>query len=330
MAATPLPTALDIIAARRRIGSHLAPTPLHPSRWLSAAAGMPVLLKLESVNLTHSFKVRGAFNALLRVVERTQAGHALPTVVTASAGNHGRAVACAAERLGLTAVVFTPATAPRTKRDAIRAHGATLHDDAPDYDAAERDARRFAAEGGGAYVSPYNDGDVIAGAGTIGLEIVEACPDVGTVVMPLGGGGLASGVGLALRAAAPAARVAGVEASASTPFTASLARGTITRIEPGRTLADGLAGNLEADTITFPLVQRVIDEVAVVSERELTDAMQGLAAEDHLMVEGSAAVAAAAVATGRVTPTAGPVVIVVTGANIDLETFAGAVLAPRA
>ena len=164
-------------------------------------------------------------------------------------------MAFAAEALGIALVVFTPKTAPRAKTDAIRRHGATLHL-APDYDAAEQQARGFAVEHGAAFISPYNHPDVIAGAGTIGLEIVEQCPDVGTVVLPLGGGGLASGTGLALRAAAPRARLVGVEAEASTPFTTSLARGAITTIDAGPTLADGLAGNLEPGSMTFPLVQQ--------------------------------------------------------------------------
>ncbi|MDH4065614.1 MAG: pyridoxal-phosphate dependent enzyme [Acidobacteriota bacterium] len=316
-----VPTAIDVHGARRRLEPHVPPTPLVESTWLTGCRRQ-VLLKLESVNLTHSFKIRGAFNALLRLLEAFPTG-AAPVVVTASAGNHGRAVAYAAERLGLAAVVFTPRTAPKTKRDAIRRHGATLHDQAPDYDTAERDAHAFASACGGTFISPYNHPDVIAGAGTVGLEIVEACPQVGTVVVPLGGGGLASGVGLAVRAAAPRVRVVGVEADASTPFTTGLAHGAITRIEPRPTLADGLAGNLEEGAMTFRIVQRVLDEIVAVSEQQIVEAMRGLAAEDHLIVEGSAAVAAAAVAADREQPWPGPVVALMTGANIDFATLLG-------
>lgn len=243
-----------------------------------------------------------------------------PLVVTASAGNHGRAMAYAAERLGLALVVFAPTTAPQTKTAAIRRHGATLHL-APDYDTAEQQARGFADQEGAVYISPYNHPSVIAGAGTIGLEIVEHCPDVGTVVVPLGGGGLASGIGLALRAAAPRARLVGVEADASTPFTTGLARGAITTIDAGPTLADGLAGNLEPDAMTFPLVQQVVDEVVTVSERALIGAMRRMAGDEHLIVEGSSAVAVAAVEGRRIGDRAGPVVVIISGANIDLDTF---------
>jgi threonine dehydratase len=313
-----LPTTADLLAAQARLRPYLAPTPLRASAWLGERTGGPAFLKLESLNLTHSFKIRGAFNALLRLVADHPDPVTRPVVVTASAGNHGRALACAAAPLGVRVVIFTPSTAPRTKRDAIRRHGAELHDDTPTYDEAERAAHAYASAHGGLYISPYNHPDVIAGAGTVGLEIVEACPDVGTVFVPLGGGGLASGVGLALRAAAPRARVVGVEAAASTPFTIALARGRITAIEPGPTLADGLAGNLEPDAMTFPLVQRVVDEVVVVSEDALRAAVRGMAAAEHLIVEASAAVAVAAMA-GAHTRSEGPEVALVTGANIDLE-----------
>jgi threonine dehydratase len=316
-----LPTIADVFAAQARLRPFVQPTALRTSAWLSASAGVPVHLKLESLNLTHSFKIRGAFNALLQFVARYPNPASRPVVVTASAGNHGRAMACAAEALGLRVVIFTPATAPRTKRDAIRRHGADLREDAPTYDEAEQSAREYAVRHGSEYVSPYNHRDVIAGAGTVGLEVVDACPDVGTVVVPLGGGGLASGVGLAIRAAAPGARVVGVEAQASTPFTAGLARGAITTIAPGPTLADGLAGNLEPGSMTFPLVQRLVDQVVVVSEDELRAAMRGMAAEEHLIVEGSAAVAVAAAAARRGVQDR-PAVVLVTGANVDVGTLA--------
>lgn len=318
------PSVLDIFAARKRLRPWLQPTILRESAWLSSVSGGRALLKLESLNTTNSFKIRGAFNALLRLVEAHPEPATRPAVVTASAGNHGRAMAYAAEQLGVRAVVFTPSTAPLAKRAAIRRHGADLRDEAPDYDTAERLAQAFAREHGGMFISPYNHPDVIAGAGTIGLEIVEACPDLGAVVVPLGGGGLGSGVGLAIRAAAPRARVVGVEAEASTPFSTSLAHGAITAIEPEPTLADGLAGNLEAGAITFPLVQQVVDEVLMVSEDELRAAMRALAAEEHLIAEGSAAVSVAALASGRITGSA-PAVAIVTGANIDLGTFLAAV-----
>lgn len=317
-----LPGVLDIYEARRRLASIVPPTPMLPSPWLSSLADNTVHLKLESLNLTHSFKIRGAMNALLRLVETEPSP---PMVVTASAGNHGRALALAAERLGLACVVFTPEDAPEAKQSAIRRHGAVLHNDCESYDVAERRAREFAAAEGGRYVSPYNHPDVIAGAGTIGLEIAEALPRVDIVVVPLGGGGLASGVGLAVRAAASRATIVGVEVEASSPFTLSLEAGRITEITPRASLADGLVGNLEPDTITFPLVRQVVDYVVTVGEDDLVRAMRGLAAEEHLIVEGAGAAATAAIVAGKASAPGQQVVSLVTGGNIDLPRWMFAV-----
>ena len=293
-----LPTVLDIYDARRRLAAHLGPTPLRQSPWLSSIADGSVFLKLESLNLTHSFKIRGALNAALKLMESADAGevegsHAL-TVVTASAGNHGRALALAAEKLGLSCVVFTPANAPETKKNAITRHGAVLHGDCEDYDVAETKAREFAVSEGATYISPYNNPDVIAGAGTVGLDLVEAMPSFDVVVIPLGGGGLASGVGLAVKAAAPRVTIVGVEVEASAPF-------------------------------TFELVKQVVDYVVTVSEDELVRAMRGLAAEEHLIVEGAGAAATAAVIAGKASAPGQRVISLVTGGNVDLPKWLFAV-----
>jgi threonine dehydratase len=321
---TPVPAVVDVVAARRRLERHLATTPLRRSAWLSARAGADIYLKLEIVQPGGSFKIRGALNALLAAQHRAEAAHRhAPTrVVTASAGNHGRSLAMAARQVGARAVVFTPATAPATKKAAIRDLGAELRDHCADYDAAEREALAFGQAEGIPFVSAYNDADVIAGAGTMGLEIVERLPGVEVVILPLGGGGLASGVGLALKAAAPRARVIGVEVDASTPFTTGLARGHIVEITPHPTLADGLAGNLQPDAITFPLVQRVVDEVVVITEAELRAAIAGICAEEHLVAEGAGAAAVGAVLAGRVQVADRQAAVVVTGANIDAAVLA--------
>ena len=314
-----LPTALDVYEARSRLAAHLTPTPLLPSAWLSSIADGAVHLKLESVNLTNAFKIRGALNAALKLAERAEDGR--PTLVTASAGNHGRGLALAAEMLGLACVVFTPENAPEAKQNAIRRHGAILHNDCEDYDTAEKRAREFAATEGATYVSPYNNPDVIAGAGTIGLEIVERLPDLDCLVVPLGGGGLASGVGLAVKAAAPKCTVVGVEVEASSPFTLSLEAGRITEITPRPSLADGLIGNLEPGSMTFPLVRQVVDYVVTISEDELARAMKGLATEEHLIVEGAGAAATAGVMAGKASAPGQRVVALVTGGNVDLPKW---------
>ena len=326
MSTTPaLPIFHDILAARHRLGTDVRRTPLAASPWLSPVKG-GVWLKLESLQVTHSFKARGALNAVRALLqadaEGVQPEGSRPTpIVTASAGNHGRALAWAAEREGLPCIVFTPSSAPATKLAAIRRHGADLRSEAENYDHAERDARTFAAREGATYISPYNHRDVIAGAGTVGLEIVEDLPDVDVVVVPLGGGGLGAGIGLAIEAAAPHATVIGVEVEASAPFTLSLERGRITEIAWRESLADGLVGNLEPGSITFPIIQRTIDRVVTVTEDEVARAMRGLAAEEHLIAEGAGAAATAAVLAGKIPVEGHQMVVLVTGGNVDLDRW---------
>ena len=315
----PLPTVTDVYEARRRLGARIPQTPLLPSSWLSSITDGDVFLKIESLNLTNSFKIRGALNAALRLSEGIDAE--ATTIVAASAGNHGRSLALAAEELGLTCVIFTPKTAPEAKQIAIRRHGAILHSECADYDEAEKRARDFAEAEGATYISPYNHPDVIAGAGTIGLEIVEAMPSFNVIVVPLGGGGLASGVGLAVEAAAPKATIIGVEVEASSPFTISLEAGRITEITPRPSLADGLVGNLEPGSMTFDIVKQVVDDVVTVSEDELTRAMKGLANEERLIVEGAGAAAVAAVMAGKASSPGQKTVALVTGGNVDLPKW---------
>ena len=314
-----VPNVLEVYRARHRLGPRLPKTPLLPSSWLSSIADGQVYLKVEAANLTSSFKIRGALNAALKLSEGIDSD--THTVVTASAGNHGRALAMAAEQLGLPCVVFTPKSAPEAKTRAIRRHGAILHSDCEDYDAAEQQARDFAAAEGAVYLSPYNHPDVIAGNGTVALELIEALPQFDVVVVPIGGGGLASGMGLAIKAAAPRTTVVGVEAEASTPFTLSLEAGRIMTVTPRPSLADGLVGNLEPGSMTFPLVQQVVDYVVTVSEQEIGRAMKGLATEERLIVEGAGAAAAAAIMAGKASAPGQRVVAIVSGGNVDLPKW---------
>jgi threonine dehydratase len=303
-----IPTVLDILSARYRIRGHVDRTPLRRSAWLTSATGMPVALKLESIQRTGSFKIRGAFNALARLAAGTH-------VITASAGNHGRAVAHAARALGMRVTVFAPADAPASKLEAIGGDGAELRLERT-YDDAEAAARAWAAESGLPYLSPYNHADVIAGAGTIAFELFEDEPAPATIVVPVGGGGLISGIALAARALSPATRIVGVEAAASTAMAESVRAGTITEIDPQPTLADGLTGNLEPGSVTFEIVRRYVDDLVSVSEDELRRAITGLIAEEHLIVEAAGAAAVAALLAGRI-PSAVSAIAVLTGANID-------------
>ena len=316
---------IEILTARRRIRDSVRRTPLVRSDWLSEGAGVDVYLKLESLQVTGSFKARGAFNAARALAERS--GGTRPPLVTASAGNHGRALAQAAQALALPLIVFAPRTAPRAKLDAIKAHGADLRLEA-DYDEAERRAKALAARGEATFISPYSDVDVIAGAGTLAVEIFEEQPDVGTIVVPLGGGGLLSGVAVASRAISPGAAVIGVEVEASHPFHDSLQAGHLVEVQVGPTLADGLAGNADPDTITFDYIRRLVSALVMVSERELRAAMRGLAGREHLVAEGAGAVGVAAVESGRLTASGRSIAVIVSGGNIDPDKLQ-AVLANR-
>lgn len=303
----------DIRAAAARIEGFVFHTPLRRSEWLSRPDAN-VLLKLETVQPTCSYKVRGAFNAVERVSAEDEAGTRL---VTASAGNHGRALAYAAGLFDIPLVVFIAGDAPRAKVDAIAQSGAELRPCA-DYDAAERQAKAFARESGATFISPYSHPDVIAGAGTIGIELAAQQPDLDAVVVPIGGGGLASGIGIALKALRPGTRVIGVEVAASCPFTKSLAAGWRVAIDVKPSLADGLTGNLDPDTITLDIVRDVVDEIVVVEEDELRAALVGVVSREHLVIEGAAAAGPAALLSGRIR-TPGNVAVVLTGANIDRE-----------
>jgi len=309
----------DVFAARRRIAPYLRRTLLVESVRLSEAAGAPVRLKLESQQLSNSFKSRGAFNA---VVARLERGAPPARIVTASAGNHGRALAAACEQFHLPLVVFTPVDAPRTKLAAITRHGAQLRSEGRDYDDAEKRALAFARETGAEFISPYNDADVIAGAGTIALELFEDAPDLDVIVAPIGGGGLISGVAVAAKAIAPSCEIIGVEAEASCAFLTSVRAGRIVEISPGHTLADGLGGNPDPATITFAFIQQLVDRIVTVSENDLADAIVGLAESEHLIAEGAGAAAAAAILGRRVDVRGRQAAALLTGSNIDRARIA--------
>jgi len=307
------PTLADVLAARMRIAGRVRRTPLVRSDWLSSASGGEVHLKLESLQETSSFKARGALNAVLALVERSGPGGTLPAIVTASAGNHGRALAWAAQQAGLHVIVYTPKGAPATKLEAIARHGADLRAVADTYEDTERLAKRCAAETG----APYSHPDLLAALGTIALEIVEDLPEVDQVVVPVGGGGLVAGIASALDFVRPQAEIVGVEVEASHPFAASLAAGRIVEVEVGPTLADGLAGNMDPENLAFPIVQALVDRMVMVGEAELEEGLRGLVGVEHLIAEGAGVAAAAAVLAGRVQVRGRRTAVVISGANID-------------
>lgn len=287
-----------------------------------------VYLKIETLQPTFSYKIRGAYNAVLRLTEGVHDGRPL---VTASAGNHGRALAHAARDAGIPLTVYVPENAPRTKIDAIGALGATLRF-CRDYDEAEVRAKEHGASGDALFISPYSHPDVIAGAGTVGLEILEDLPDVDTIVVPIGGGGLISGIATAVSATGPPSRVAlpsrygaagltsivGVELEVSSALSQSLAAGRIVPIDVGPTIADGLGGNLDPDSITFDIIRRLVARIVLVSEARLKEAIRGIAREERLIVEGAGAAATSAVLDGQVAG-ARTIAVILSGANIDIE-----------
>jgi len=224
----------------------------------------------------------------------------------------------AAHALGLPLVVFIAADAPKAKVDAIRASGAELRP-CRDYDDAERQAKAFAAARGDLFISPYSHPDVIAGAGTVALELAEDVPALDAVIVPVGGGGLVSGIAIGMAALSPPTRVIGVEVAASTPFRAGLAAGRIVTIDVGPSIADGLTGNLDPDTMTFDLVRQFVHEMVVVEERDVRDALSGVVSSEHLICEGAAAAGVAAIASGRIDLRGKRAALILTGANIDRE-----------
>lgn len=308
------------IAEIREAAGLIAPfvrrTPLLFSAPLSELVGRPVLLKPEFWQETGSFKVRGAASFLLRRPRaRIAAG-----VVTASAGNHGQAVAWVARQLGVPATVVVPATAPAVKQRGILRLGARLERVGAGYDAAERRARELEAEAGLTRVPAAADEDVIAGQGTVGLEIAADLPEVAEVYVPVGGGGLAAGVAAALAALAPRARVVGVQSERTPGMARALAAGTVVEVEDLPTLCDGLAGSVEPLTLEY--ARRYLAELRLVSEEAVARALRFLLAEERWLVEGSAAVGVAALLDGAGRGATGPAVVVLTGRNIDLRRLA--------
>jgi threonine dehydratase len=310
------PVLADVLAAARRLRGVARETPLVHAPALSRAAGVPVHLKLETHQETGSFKVRGAYNAVAALAPARRGRG----VVAASAGNHGLGVAFAAARLGVAATVFLPAGAPEVKKRRISALGATLREVAGGYDEAEREAREAALESGAPFVHPFSDPAVVAGQGTVGVEIARALPEVATLVVPVGGGGLAGGVGIVARALGSGVRVVGVQTEATSAMHASLAAGALRSPPPGPTICEGLSGDVDARSLA--LARRVVDEVVLVEEEAVRRAIRTLYHDEGIVAEGSAAVAAAALLEGRVDPAAGPVVAVLTGSNLDARRLA--------
>ncbi|HSJ57526.1 MAG TPA: threonine/serine dehydratase [Anaerolineae bacterium] len=308
----------DVLAARQVVAAHAWRTPLVESPALAQRAGADVRLKLECWQRTGSFKVRGA---LARVAALIHEGDARE-LVTASAGNHGLGVAYAAQALGAPRVtIFVPETAPRAKLERLAAFDCELRREGHDYDTTHVLAEVYAHERGAFYLSAYDDPIVIAGQGTVGLEIVEELPEVDVVVVPIGGGGLIAGTAVAVRAANPAVRVVGVQPEASPAAYLSFRDGHVyERYDAGPTLCDGLAGGF--GRVPFEVARDLVDEVLVVPEADVREAVRWLVAHEQIVVEGSGAIAVAPLLNGQLDAAGRKVVAVLTGRNIDAAVLA--------
>jgi threonine dehydratase len=304
----------DIQAAMKVIDGSIRHTPMKHSAALGAMTGSDFHLKLENFQITGSFKVRGALNRIhaLSPEERRRG------VVCASAGNHAQGVAYAARRAGVKATIFMPAEASLAKVTATRGYGAEVHLDGRDYQEAFEKAKAFADKTGSVYVHAFEDPLIMAGQGTLGLEIVEDVPKVDTVLVPIGGGGLITGVATALKGLNPKIRVIGVQAEGASSIAPSLEKGQPIVLETVDTIADGIAVR-RASPLMLPLLRRVVDEVVTVGESEIAAAILFLLERTKAVAEGAGAVTLAAAMHGKVDLKGRTAVAVVSGGNIDMQ-----------
>lgn len=304
-----IPEARDFLAGR------VLRTPVEPSAGLSAGMGVPVHLKLEALQITGSFKIRGAWFAIHRLGARAAHG-----VCTCSAGNHGLGLAYAAREAGVPATVYVPASVDASKEAGLGALGArVVRSPFPGFDDTEAWALERAAASGMPYVSAYDDEVVLAGnGGSLGLEILEQVPDVRTIVAPVGGGGMAAGLSVPFAARVPGGRLVAAQLAASPALLRSLEAGhAVTRMPPAQTLAGGLEGGL--GSVGFPYLQRHVDQVVLADESAVWHAVRWMLAEHRILIEPSAAVAVAACLSGEVRAE-GPAVVILSGRNVSIDS----------
>ena len=301
--------------AREVVSQVARHTPLLSTRSLSERCGGRVVLKAENLQRTGSFKLRGAMHKLTRLGD-------VEGVVAGSAGNHGQSLAYAARVKGMRCEVFMPREAAVAKVAAVEAFGGAVHLGGDSVDDCVAAARERAANSGAAFVHPFDDPDIIMGQSTLGLELLEDVPDMATVVVPVGGGGLLTGVAGAIKTQRPGVRVIGVQVESCSPFVDALRGEATARVPPAATIADGIAIKRPGE-ITLALARRWVDEMVVVGEADIADAMVWLLERSKLVVEGGGAVGVAALLSGRIVPSAqGSTVIVLSGGNVDAGLLA--------
>jgi threonine dehydratase len=301
----------DIEAARALLTGVIRTTPLEGSRPLTKALGVPTFLKCENQQRAGSYKVRGAYTRISRLTDAERARG----VVAASAGNHAQGVALAAGLLGAKATVFMPEGAPLPKISATKGYGAAVEYAGETVDDALDAAVEFARRTGAILIHPFDHADVIAGQGTVGLEILEQCPDVGTIITAVGGGGLVSGVAVAVKATHPHVKIIGVQAAGAAAYPPSLVAGAPLRLEDCSTIADGIAVRRPGE-LTFAHVSKLVDEIVTVTDEDLSAALLMLLERHKMVVEPAGAAAVAALLTGKV-DIRPPVVAILSGGNID-------------
>ncbi len=307
----------EVLAAAERLRGRVRETPVDRSPELDRLTGATVHLKLENIQHTGSFKLRGAMNKVLSLPDEERRGG----VVAASTGNHGAGVAFACREAGIPCRVFVPEGSSASKLAAMRSYGASVEEAGNDGVVSERLARRFARDRGLAYVSPYNDAQVVVGQGTIGEELARQVEALDAIFISLGGGGLISGVAGYLKALRPGLEVVACSASNSAVMYESLRAGEILDLESLPTLSDGTAGGVEEGTITFPLCRELIDRHVVVPEAEIAAALRLMIERQHLLVEGAAALAVAALLAAGDRYRDASVAVVLCGGNISVKTL---------
>jgi threonine dehydratase len=307
----------NVVLAANRIAPHIRETPLDRSPFFSDLTGANVFLKLENLQFTGSFKLRGAFNKLLSLSPQQR----VAGCVAASSGNHGAAVAVAMSKLDTKGVIFVPEGTSTTKVDAIKRAGGDVRFFGTDGLDTEMHAREYAAENGMCYLSPYNDEDVVAGQGTCGVEIAKQLAQLDAIFVAVGGGGLISGVGSFLKSVNPTMSVIACQPAASAVMTESVKAGEILELPSQTTLSDGTAGGIEADAITFDLCRTVTDDYVVVSEDQIAEAMRQFIDAHHMLPEGAAGVALAGLRLRADSYKGKNVVVIICGGNISRETL---------
>jgi threonine dehydratase len=301
----------DVVSARTRLIKHLPPTPLEHAPDL----GKNIYLKLENTNKTHSFKIRGALNAVLSLDSAARERG----IIAASSGNHAQGVAYAAHLAGVSARLLMPEHTPQKKVNGVRRYGAEVILFGADYDETEAEALRRADEQNLTYISPYNDPHVIAGAGTTGLEIVNQLPDVERVVVCVSGGGLIAGVATAIKGCLPDAEIIGVNAESAPAMYNAFYQAD--KPHNPDTLAEALSGDIEAGSITVPMTRDLVDEMVLVNESQIAAAMRWCVDVQGWLVEGGGAVGVAALLHGAVPADDRLTAVIVSGGNIDTDTL---------